>query len=136
MIKSIDTLVAALRQCPKASTLKLYKGYDWTKFVTEKYNSTFDIVKSPDWSLTFHRWYPDDVKRVEWWKYYEHSFMAIHHPLLVDDILMRKWEVRTIDFQTPVITASARPTMQSHNFSLHLFGRNIFPDASVNVENS
>jgi len=124
VIKTIPSLVTALRSCPTANTLALYKGYDWTQFITEKYNSTFDIAKSEDWSLSFHRWNPDDDKRIEWWKHYEHSFIPIHNPLLIDDDLVRKWQIKTIDFQAPIVTASAN-YMKAQNFSLHLFGRNI-----------
>jgi len=119
MIKTIPALVTALRSSPTPKTLGLYRGNDWTKFVTEKYNSQFDIVKTREWSLNFYRWPIDVDKRIEWWRHYPHSIMAIHRHMLIDDILLPKWSVRNIDFEAPIITSD----YEAQNFSLHLFGK-------------
>ena len=132
MIQTLPALVTALRKCPTPSTLGLYKGYDWTKLSTEKFNSKFDIVKNKEWSLSFHRWLADDDKRIHWWQHYEHSFIPIHHPMMIDNVLVRKWEVKTINFESPIVTPMTNGyTMKGHNFSLHLFGRRILPDEQL-----
>ena len=134
MIETLPALVSALHSCPKPETLALYRGYDWHKLITDKYNSTFDIVKNREWSLSFHRWLPDDIKRIEWWKHYEHSIMPIHNPILIDDIFINKWKVKTIDFQVPIVTSRTNGYTQGHNFTLHLFGRGILPDQQILTE--
>ena len=122
VLKNIPTLISALNVCPTATTLSLYRGYDWTKHVI---NAPVQLAHTDTWSLYFYKWKPEDNKHIDSWKCYEHSFMPIHNPLLVNDILLRKWQVKTADFETPKITTRIHGHREADNFSLHLFGRKI-----------
>jgi len=120
MIKHIPNLINALKSSASPKILGRYRGTDWTEYVVPHNRfASVDIINTKAWFLTIHQWPPLVDMQVAWWEHYKHSAMALHNPLVMDNDPLRKYAVRTVDFEVPRITS---PLME-HNYSLHLFSR-------------
>lgn len=122
MITRIPHLIGALKSSPCAKILGRYCGADWTEYlVPHNRPASVDIVSVDNWFLTIHQWPPLVDMQVPWWQHYKHSMMPLYSALMLDNVALAQFNVRTLDFQAPQITSQ----LMERNYSLHLFERSI-----------